>query len=426
LAGLWESAFGITGGLGYNLIRKSVREAGVALELNKLTGQVAAMGQAMAARAQDHNLRAERARTLLRTHAAVTDELRAKIKQASQSDEWRRGASPLGDSLNERRRPTVAHRPATLIAVDGSQIYPDRHGIALYYLLNTGSIVLRQGSGQAPTVTSVPEVFYGDDDLYDELGRLRDPDYINGRRDRREIETLADLAEAERAVLGGDLSRPLVTLSDGPLLLWTPKPVSDRETAREIHYFVEQLDRLRRTRAVPIGYIDRPSSAYVLRILELIGLPIEQINRESLRRGEFLYLTDQTLFEDLEPNERTGLFVAASEISAAYERAGHRIVFFYLNVARPEDRQPIIARVEVPEWAANTEVLDLAQQAVYEDCKVTGFPYVLARAHELAVVGGSEQADLKGMITQHMLRSGLRPMISTKAWQKTLMRGDPA
>ena len=129
----------------------------------------------------------------------------------------------------------------------------------------------------------------------------RDPEYINGQRDRREIEALADLAEAEREALGGDLSRPIVTLTDGPLLLWTPKRVSDRETAREIHHFTGQLDRLRRARAVPIGYIDRPSSAYILRILELIGLPIEQINRESLRKGDFLYLTDQSLFADLGP-----------------------------------------------------------------------------------------------------------------------------
>jgi hypothetical protein len=399
----------------------------MSLELNKLTSQVEAMGQQLAARRRDHDERAERARNLLRTQADVTDELRAKIAEASKSDEWRRGAAPLGASLNERRRPAIPHRPATLIAADGSQIYPDRHGIALYYLLNTGSIVLRQGSGQAPAVATRPEVFFGDADLFDELGRLRDPEYINGQRDLREIEALADLAVAEREAMGGDLSRPIVTLTDGPLLLWTPKRVSDRETAREIQHFTGQLDRLRRARAVPFGYVDRPSSAYILRILELLGLPLEQIDRVALRKGDFLYLTDQALFQDLGPNERTGLFAPASEVSARYERAGHRIVFFYLNVARPEDRRPIIARIEAPEWAvADPGALDLAQQAVYADCKLTRFPYVLARAHELAVVGAAEHTDLEAMVTQHMLRNGLRPETSAKAWQKTLMRGDPA
>jgi NurA domain len=119
--------------------------------------------------------------------------------------------------------------------------------------------------------------------------------------------------------------------------------------------------------------------------------------------------------------------VSASEVSAHYERAGHRIVFFYLNVARPNDSRPIIARVEVPEWVTkdNPEALDLAQQAVYADCKLTAFPYVLARAHELAVVGSAEHADLEAMVTQFLLRNGLLPQTSAKAWQKSLMRGDP-
>ncbi len=396
----------------------------MSLELNKLTGQVEAMGQALARRQEDHSQRGDAARAVLREHAPVTDELLAKIAEASKSDEWRRGATPLGDSLNERHRPAVEYQPATLIAADGSQVYPDRHGIALYYLLNTGSIVLRQGSGLAPTVSTRPEVFFGDVDLYDEAGRLHDPDFINSQRDRREIECLADLAEAERQALGGDLSRGIVTLTDGPLLLWAPRQVNEREVVREIDHFTAQLDRLRRARAVPFGYIDRPGSAYVLRILELIDLPLEKINRQALREGVFRYLTDSLLFEDLRPNERTGLFVSASEISERYARAGHRIVFFYMNVARPGARQPIITRVEVPEWAAaDSELLDLAQHAVFADCKHTGFPYVLARAHELAVVGATEHADLDAMITQFLLRNGLFPQTSAKAWQKTLTRG---
>src|SRR5512137_2146056 len=98
----------------------------MSLELNKLTGQVEAMGEQLAARRQDHDQRAEQARDLLRTHAAVTDELLAKIAEAKKSDEWRRGATPLGDSLNGRHQPATPYQPATLIAADGSQIYPDR------------------------------------------------------------------------------------------------------------------------------------------------------------------------------------------------------------------------------------------------------------------------------------------------------------
>ena len=203
----------------------------MALELNKLTDQVAAMGQAMAGRHADQVKLVRAAKIALDANAQVTDELRAKIHQAHTVDASWRGAEPLGDYLDERHTPKVPHQPATLIAADGSQIYPDRHGIALYYLLNTGAIVLRQGSSQAPDVTSQPEVFYTDADLYDETGRVHDAEYINSQRELREIEALARLAETERELLGGDISRLIVTLLDGPMLLWTPQRTSDRESA---------------------------------------------------------------------------------------------------------------------------------------------------------------------------------------------------
>ena len=150
----------------------------MALELNKLTDQVAAMGQAMAARADELAGRASRARELLASQPDVSDELKRKIEAARGIDEWRRGCLPLGERLDERCRPLVQPRTFTLIAADGSQIYPDRHGIASYYLLNTGAIVLRAGTGEAPTVSSIPEIFFEDADLYDEEGRMRSAEYI--------------------------------------------------------------------------------------------------------------------------------------------------------------------------------------------------------------------------------------------------------
>ena len=205
----------------------------MALELNKLTGQVSAMGQAMAARAGELSSQADKARELLAAQPEVSDELKRKIEAARRIDEWRRGCIPLGDRLDERRRPVMQPKTFTLIAADGSQIYPDRHGIASYFLLNTGSIVLRAGTGDAPTVNSVPEIFFEDAELYDEEGRIRSAEYISAQRNRREIQALADLAEAERAALGGDLAVPIVCMLDGPLLPWMrPDPQNRRRDQR--------------------------------------------------------------------------------------------------------------------------------------------------------------------------------------------------
>lgn len=397
----------------------------MALELNKLTGQVEVMGQAAARRSQAQRAQIARAKEILARTPLVTAELRAKIKRARDIDQWRRGALPLGDRLDDRHQVSQAITQATLIAADGSQIYPDRHGIAAYYLLNTGVIVLRLGSGQAPAVDSMPEVFFRDEDLYDAEGQIRPPEHINAQRARREIEALADRAEAEREALAGDLTVPIICLTDGPLLPWQKQDAEhDEPIAEEMDFFVQQIGRLRRARAAPVGYVDRPSSAYVLRILELIDQPIEQITRETLRRGPFRLLADRFLFDDLRPNERSGLFTPNSETNDRYERAsaGDRIVFAYANFARQTGAgYSVIVRIEVPKWVADEPaLLDAAQAAIYANCVPRPYPYVLAQAHELALVSATERVGFEMMLEQVMLRHGLTPTVSEKAGLKGL------
>ena len=106
-------------------------------------------------------------------------------------------------------------------------------------------------------------------------------------------------------------------------------------------------------------------------------------------------------------------------------RSGDRIAFAYANFARKPGRaNAAIARIEVPGWiASDSAKLDLAQAAIYANCEPTSYPYVLARAHELAVVGGAEKEGLEQMLFQTMLRSGLMPEISFKAANKLLTGG---
>jgi hypothetical protein len=398
----------------------------VGLELNKVTVQVEAMGQALAQQQHQDADHLARASAALMRHAQVADDLRRKITLAREVDASWRGAVPLGDRLDERRTCSPEAPAATLIAVDGSQIYPDRHGIAPYYLLNVGSITLRQRSGQAPLTASQPSLFFAEDELYDEKGRLRNEEQVNRQRDRSEVQTLASLGESERLTSGAERSRLILALLDGPLLFWAPSQAGDHEgqdeTQRQLGHFTRQLSRLRRAQAVPIGYVDRPSSANVIRTLELADLPEEQISRENVRKRGYGLLVDRMLFANLKPGERSALFASTAVLNDEYARAGHRIVFSYINVARREGAEnAVIARIELPEWAAqDEEALDKIVGALYADCELTGVPYVLVRAHELAVVTSVERAEFESMLGQQMIRNGLSPRVSAKATGKQL------
>jgi hypothetical protein len=411
--------------VGYNRA-SCIRGDGVGLELNKITAQVEAMGQALAQQRQQDEGHLAKARTALERHAQVTPELRRKITLAREVDTSWRGAVPLGDGLNDRRACQTKARSATVIAVDGSQVYPDRHGIAPYYLINIGGITLRQETGQAPLVFSQPSLYFAADELYDEKGRLHDVEHVNRQRDRREIETLAGLAESERLAPGGELPRSILAMVDGPLLFWASPQAGVHEDGddirRQLEHFTAQLARFRGVRAVPVGYVDRPSSANVLRTLELADLHEEQVSRESVRIRGYGLLVDRMLFADLKPGERSAIFASTAVLNERYAKAGHRIVFFYANMARREGSDnAIIARIELPEWAAQEEeALDQLLGVLYADCELTGAPYVLVRAHELAVVTGAERGALDNMLAQQMMRSGLSPRPSAKAAGKIL------
>ena len=400
------------------------------LELNKLTKQVDSMAEALAGQRDRQRKDIEAARELLLKHAQVTDELCSKIARAGEVDESWRGADPLGDDLNERFQTPLTGEPATLVASDGSQIYPDTHAIALYYLTNVGTIVLRQGSGEAPLVTTEPILRMAEDDPLEEQDQDRvDADEVNLRRDLREVEALAALARSEREKLSGDMDRVVVALADGPLLPWMPQRLTDREQTQHVKQFTAPLDDMRASYAVPLGYVDRPRSANVLRLLHLAGLPYDAITKENLRRGSserpLKGLSDAGLFQDLLPGQRSALFAATSEINANFDTAGHRIYFCYMNVATEMgEKQARMVRVEMPVWIATDPArLEAALTAVWSDCRLLGYPYLLTRAHELALVTRQEKDTLEQMLRTGMMRLEMRVEESPKATTKRVVGG---
>ena len=67
--------------------------------------------------------------------------------------------------------------------------------------------------------------------------------------------------------------------------------------------------------------------------------------------------------------------------------------------------------------------LPFVHTAIVAQARVAGdYPYVLARADELAYVSGREREAFQDMVTTALLRAGVRTGISPKAYYKTLTR----
>jgi len=388
-----------------------VFEAGiVSLDLARLLSQVDQLGAETAQR------QAERAAALPKAQAALhqaagldPSAIQQRIERAG--DRWR-GASPGSEawqiSLPAPPLPPRWHA----IGADGSQVYPDRHAAAQFCLVNVGSLCLTHGSGEAPVASSRPRLLFRQDELTTTQGEAVDAALVNGMRDVAEMTELADLAERFPA-------EPTLALLDNGLLLWLALQEFERrapEVDALLKHYLGQMDRLRRTQAALAGVIDRPRGTNLLRLVELCMLPPEQVNPESARLRRFPNLVDRDLLETLlPPGHRSAMFQVVSPLNAAFEARGHGVHFFYLNTGY--DGQ--IARVEVPAWVAeDAERLSCVHAGILEECRLTGIPYVLVRAHELAVVTQHDRSALESLIAGALLRQGIEPRISQKSTTK--------
>lgn len=388
------------------------------LALNQISDQVTAMGRQMADERNDTEKKQRALKAILETVSNDPDMLREKIARAEAVLESVRfswvGAAPAGEALAEHHPPPEPPEQITVIASDGSQIHPDRHSIALYYLVNIGAIIYRHGSGLRPETLTDGRLYYGDEVL-DEQGFIVPGSVVNVQRDLGELQMLVDLVQQQQPA-----TEPLVTLIDGQFTLRTiDLPGSEQEAYRS--RYLQALDDLRRLGAIPAAYIDRPRSSFVIALLHLAGMTPENISEETLRLNPYARLSDAVLFEDLPPGHRSALFNQRAKANIDYADRGHQVHFFYLNTGSNDKVH--LARVEIPEWVAKDRTrLNALHAALLKQCRMTqAYPYALARAHELAIVNGSERQALETMLSVQLRKQGLDPSPSPKQQNKNVL-----
>ncbi len=394
------------------------------LNLAEIAEQVEMLGRQLAERAGRQRQALPALRALRSRYAHEGERLRALAESPAGRDAD--CAVPTEEPLDAVFAAPKPPERATILAADGSQIYPDAHGWALYYLINIGSLIYRHGSGQAPQASSDPTVAYAADGQGNPLTR----EQLNARRDVAELTKLADLAEAVAA--DGTVGAGVIALLDSTIGLraWAGAiPLGEQKALQQ--RYAAQLERLRRAGAALAGVVSRSRRAGVVHLLDLAQQ--EEVARNGASsslshnapQGEvlpspFRGLTDTHLWGDLKPGERSALFVE--------EKGGLRVYFFYLNTTPPGDRpegEAEPARIEIPEWVAcNEEQLHLVHALVYDQCCLNnGYPYALSRADELAIILNEEQEALETMLLQAMSRRGMPlPRLSPKAAQKRVVR----
>ena len=390
----------------------------MSLDLAQVVTQVEGLGKQAA-----QNL-AERRRLLPLAQAALQacaqtdpEELRRRVARAG--PRWR-GAAPTDEALLTTFPPPPLPGRLTVIGADGSQIHPDRHAAATYYLVNVGSLVLTHGSDEVPTATSRPMLGYRDEELLNDRQEVIEAEFVNARRDVAEMGELARLAEAQSG-------SPSIALLDNGLLLWVALQEQERrrkEVERLLEAYLTAMGRVQATGVALGGIVDRPRGANLLSLAHLASLPEQEVADSARQISPFRRLNDrQALADRLPAGHRSARFLVTSPLNADFREVQQEVQFFYLNTGFHDQ----IARVEVPQWVGeNAELLNRLHAGLLEECRITGIPYVLVRAHELAVVGQEDRRALEALIQAALLEQGMPPEISqkaqTKRWTSTKRR----
>ncbi|SHK11935.1 DNA double-strand break repair nuclease NurA [Rhodothermus profundi] len=362
---------------------------------------------------QQRDLLQEKLAAALDTWRAIGDvgELLEQVERARPS--WL-VARPLGERL--QTRVTVPERPAqvTVVAADGSQIFPDRHVEPPCFLLNVGRVAFQLGTHEPVRLESIPRFCFRREELQEVLDeRLASVsvEIVSALRDEFELEELLQLAREVRRD-----GRPLVALLDGTLIRWMIRRLHQRELEeRFIQRYVCLLEQFQKARIPVASYISMPGGAEVVNLLRVARGECTPDPPALSLDG----LTDRLLFAHLlQPGERSGLFLSGSHIQQAYADP-HRIVYTYLSVPGPYG-QAEIARVEFPRWVAEQpEWVALICAVLLKECvKGNGYPMVLAEAHEQAVIRAPEREAFYELIGRQLWRGGIAMEQSRKQTSK--------
>lgn len=273
-------------------------------------------------------------------------------------------------------QPMVDHY--TCIAVDGSQIYPDKHQGSSCFLLNMGIVILRYTTGPSyVSLSSIPSLHL--DTVEDEA---LSADLVNCMRGERELQLGLEYLSSPNNTRG----LPSLFLCDGSLIFWHLESSAQEIKERFLRSAVTTLHQFYLQKLPIMGYISLPKAKDLTNFLRTT-LDKELLPQFSSRLTiDSLVDTDIVAFF-LQPWHRTAIFESRAPITASYPPES-RPFFLYLNVVDE------IIRLEMPAWIAHDDtLLNQLLSLIVDQCnKGRGYPVALAEAHEQAVIKGPDRA----------------------------------
>lgn len=297
-----------------------------------------------------------------------------------------------------------------VLAVDGSQVYPDRHQGTSCFLVNIGVVVLQYGAtpGKPVQFESRPYVF-GAEVSEDERISLN-TEVVNCRRQELEFQLGLEYGMSIRAQYSSHI--PFAFLFDGSFIFWHLE--SQEAALKELFLskYLSLLDQFYDAAIACAGYISMPKSKELVNVLRV------QLCNFNLEEGKETHAVDHVVDAHvasffLSPASRSIVFKSNAKITAFYPE--HlKPYFFYLHVGQE------LVRIEVPAWVAQDDkkVDEIARIILNQAVKGRGYPIALAEAHEQAVIKGPDREFFYQLLTKLAMERRQYYALSQKSIKK--------
>lgn len=367
------------------------------LDRQKLLKELSQMDQQIFGKADDELILAQTTWNLIQNDDMLAVKLQAK-KWSVLLPAWQ---GVLGKSYEVQSQP----HPYQVLAIDGSQIYYDRHQGPACYLINVGSVFFSYGVVQSTVkFESTPSVVMGQGQ-----GEIQSAEAVNLAREQ------AELARAvhDASRIANLTQSPFLCLFDGTLIFFQ----AEGQTDQKEQYFVQYLQHLQvlcDQKILHAGYVSFPKSKELVNVLKLVIAEFDDKKIESLSLHK---LTDMDIAQFfLKPGERSIVFASKAPVSYLYPK--HLKPYFcYVNVGLE------IARLEFPAWIVQSELLVNQVCAIVLDqaSKGNGYPVCLFEAHEQAVVKACDRDFFYHMIQKMTQQQSGNYQVSKKSLKKALV-----
>ncbi len=286
-----------------------------------------------------------------------------------------------------------------VIGCDTSEIRPSAHYLPLFMLINVG--VFAMGAEEGEYFSESDPHFY----TWEELTalhprRLRTTLRIDSRRIEAQCETI--LSVVDRIRESGN-SKSIIVLLDETLSLGYLVGRSAETREETVTALLEMMGELKKKNCIPVGVFYTMSTALTVSLIRGVmcrNKPSCSVCIEGARSGgnikdlpcEKYMMRDVKLVDLLlDPGCRTFCFEVKNVITRAFS---YTVLAFYLKVWKND-----VLRVEIPQWASD-KVNEIASVVYLQSIMGAGYPYVLERAHEYAVIRSGERDWFISMISR--------------------------